>query len=146
LRLSKNYVITMPVRTPMCQSFFENIKIPEPCYCGVPPGGLPFLFRQEREERSRVKGVAERSESSNIMIAGGNHTLTIATSKCIPLDNPPPLLRECFGNSHIETRDLSRTAGVRCIAYCTPVSMYLESVFYHTATIQLQQKIYAAPS
>ena len=28
-RLSKNYVITMPVRTPMCQSFFENIKVPK---------------------------------------------------------------------------------------------------------------------
>jgi hypothetical protein len=41
------------------------------------------------KQRSRLKGVAERSESSNKMIAGGNHTAAIASSKCIPLKNPP---------------------------------------------------------
>jgi len=54
----------------------------------MPPGGLPFLFRQEREERSRAKGVAERSESSNVMIASGNHTLSIASDKCCPVAVP----------------------------------------------------------
>ena len=59
----------------------------------MPPGGLHFLFRQEMEERSRVKGVAERSESSNKMIAGGNHTLSVASSKGIPVAVPDICLR-----------------------------------------------------
>ena len=62
----------------------------------MPPGGLPFLFRQEREERSRLKGVAERSESSNVMIASGNHTLSIASDKGAPLAIPPPPIRWYF--------------------------------------------------
>ena len=87
----------------------------------MPPGGLPFLFRQEREERSRGKGVAERSESSNKMIAGGNHTLTIATGKCIPLENPPAANK--MARWEIRTPKMAHF-------YSTSVSIFLGSMCF----------------
>jgi len=50
---------------------------------------MPFsCLGKKRAKRSRVKGVAERSESTKAMPAGGRHTIIQATGKSFPVAVP----------------------------------------------------------
>ena len=101
-------------------------------WCGMPPGGLPFLFRQEREERSRVKGVAERSESCYLMLAGGKHTATNARAKAPPWQSPAASKMVRLGIRTPKPVTLCRTTCVRRITHSTAVSKLLGLRFFPT--------------